>query len=95
MCQSKCKFLRRVADHPEHDGLETKEEKRGLIYLPVTLESISVRISVSSFSISMIIGVVTLEDGAVGVIKRAAAVLLVLIILSDVLGAALKIVKYQ
>ena len=43
----------------------------------------------------MIIGVVTLEDGTVGVIKRAAAVLLVLIILSDVLGAALKIVKYQ
>lgn len=56
----------------------------------MTLESISVGISVSSFSISMVISVLALEDGAVGVIKRAAAVLLVLIILSDVLGAALK-----
>lgn len=43
----------------------------------------------------MIIGVVALEDGTVGVIKRAVAVLLVLIILSDVLGAALKKGKYQ
>ena len=56
----------------------------------MTLESISVGISVSSFSISMVISVLALEDGAVGVIKRAAAVLLVLIILSDVLGAALE-----
>jgi hypothetical protein len=56
----------------------------------VTIESISVGISVSSFSISMVISVLALEDGAVGVIKRAAAVLLVFIILSDVLGAALK-----
>lgn len=58
--------------------------------LPVTLESISVGISVSSFSISMVISVLALEDGAIGIIKRAAAVLFVLIILSDVLGAALK-----
>lgn len=56
----------------------------------MTIESISVGISVSSFSISMVISVLALEDGAVGVIKRAAAVLLVFIILSDVLGAALK-----